>query len=211
MSIGSKVRAAFGPYEPLVSNLWRSMFVDIGQWTEVIAGWSPAPRRVLEVGCGEGYSATKLALAFPGVTIDAIDISGNIGRLYDGPVGAAKFRLVYVEEIAAESPAAYDLIILSDVLHHVPSAQRRSLLGAIRTSLAPGGYLAVKDWDRAPAKPIHWAVYGSDRFLTCDRVQYLKRGEAREMLCEVFGDDAIVAEASIRPWTNNYAFHIIRN
>ncbi|MGK2911966.1 MAG: class I SAM-dependent methyltransferase [Sphingobium sp.] len=187
------------------------MFVDVAHWTGVVAGWCPKPRRILEVGCGEGYSTARLVEAFPGIPLNAIDIAANIGRLYDGPVGAATFRIAYVEEIAAESPATYDLVVLSDVLHHVPSAQRESLLRAIHAVLEPGGMLAIKDWHRAAAKPIHWAVYGSDRYLTGDRVQYLKREEAREMLSDVFGDDGIVAETSIRPWTNNFAFHIVRN
>lgn len=210
MSIGARVRAAFGPYEPLVADAWRAMFVDVDHWTSVIAGWSPAPRRILEVGCGEGYSTARLVKTFPGIPIDAIDIADNIGRLYDGPAEAVNFRIAFAEEIAAENPGAYDLVVLCDVLHHVPQAQRRSLLDAIRTALVPGGALTVKDWHRAPAKPIHWAVHGTDRYLTGDRVQYLTREEARLMLSEVFGDKAVVAETSIRPWTNNYAFHIVR-
>lgn len=210
MSIGSRVRAAFGPYEPVVSDIWRAMFVDVSDWTRVVTSWSPTPRRILEVGCGEGYSTARLVEAYPGIPLDAIDIAGNIGRLYDGPAGAANFRIAYVEDIAIEAPAAYDLVVLSDVLHHVPAAQRRSLLEAIRAVLAPGGSLAFKDWHRAPIKPIHWAVYASDRYLTGDRVAYLRREEARALLADVFGIDNITAEASIRPWNNNYAFHVRR-
>jgi 2-polyprenyl-6-hydroxyphenyl methylase/3-demethylubiquinone-9 3-methyltransferase len=210
MSVGARVRAAFGPYEPLVSNLWRAMFVDVAHWTNIVVGWHPKPRRILEVGCGEGYSTARLARAFPGIPIEAIDIAGHVGRLYDGPLGAVRFHIAHVEEIAASSPAAFDLIVLSDVLHHVPPHQRRTLLEAIHAVLAPGGTLAFKDWHRAPGQPIHWAVFTSDRYLTGDQVHYLKREEARTMLGGIFGRDNIVAEASVRPWKNNYAFHIVR-
>jgi len=208
VSLGAKVRAAFGRHEPLVSELWRGMFVDVAHWTSIVLRWAPGPGRILEVGCGEGYSTARLVEAYPEVPLDAIDIAGNIGRLYDGAAGAANFRIAFAEEIAAESPAAYDLIVLSDVLHHVPPGQRTSLLQAIRTLLAPGGTLAMKDWNRAPAQPIHWAVHGSDRFLTGDRVQYMTRAEARQLVESVFGGESIRAETSVRPWTNNYAFRI---
>lgn len=211
MPIGAKVRAAFGPYEPLISNLWRAMFVDVAEWTRLVARWTPAPARILEVGCGEGYSTGQLVKAFAGVPLDAIDIAENIGRLYDGPTEAVSFRIAFAEQLAAETPGAYDLVVLSDVLHHVPPAQRLSLLAAIRTLLAPGGVLALKDWHRTPARPIHWAVHGSDRFLTGDRVSYLKPAEARALVEEAFGPECITAEATVAPWTNNYAFRIIRH
>lgn len=211
MAIGARVRAAFGRYEPQISNLWRSMFVDVAHWTGVMATWTPTPARILEVGCGEGYSTARLAATFPNVPIDAIDIAQNIGRLYDGPPQAVHFRIAYAEDVAAEAPGAYDLIVLSDVLHHVPEPLRRSLLQAVRTLLAPGGTLAFKDWHRAPARPIHWAVYGSDRFLTGDRVSYLRCDEARSLLEGIFGQGSIRSETAIRPWTNNYAFQIVTN
>lgn len=210
MSIGARVRAAFGPYEPLVSDLWRAMFVDVGQWTAVVSDWCPSPGRILEVGCGEGYSTARLVETFPGVAIDAIDIADNIGRLYDGPKSAANFRLTYVEDIVSQSLDAYDLVVLSDVLHHVPPQKRESLLRSIHSVLKKGGTFAVKDWHRNPFKPIHWITYGSDRFLTGDRVSYLKRGEARQLVENIFGEGSIAAETSIRPWNNNYAFRVVR-
>lgn len=208
MPLGARVRALFGPWEPLVSDLWRSMFVDVAAWTGVIREWQPEPKRILEVGCGEGYSTAQLASSFPGVTIDAIDIAENIGRLYDGPEDAARFRIAYAEDLACEAPGSFDLIVLSDVLHHVPKAGRRSLLSAVRNLLATDGVLAFKDWHREITSPVHWAVHGSDRWLTGDRVHYLQRQEARMLVQEIFGQDAIKRETWIRPWRNNYAFCI---
>lgn len=209
MAVGAKVRAMFGPYEPVISTLWRSMFVDVDAWTRTIARWSPRPSRILEVGCGEGYSTARLAEMFPGVLIEAIDIADNLGRLYDGPPDAAIFRKVSAEKIAAETPCAYDLVVLSDVLHHVPNDQRLSLLDALRKLLSPGGTLALKDWHRSAIMPIHWAAHFSDRWLTGDRVQYLRRDEARALVASVFGPDAVSEEETIRPWKNNYAFRIV--
>jgi len=211
MPLGAWVRGLFGPFEPQVANAWRALFVDLDQWTSVIRNWSPAPRRILEVGCGEGYSTARLAETFPGIPIDAIDIAGHIGRLYDGPPGAVTFRIAFVQEVAAERPGGYDLVVLTDVLHHVPQAERAGLLDAIHAVLAPGGVLAFKDWERAPFSPVHYLVHGADRWLTGDRVAYLRPDEARALVAGSFGPGAITAETTIRPWSHNYAFRILRD
>ena len=139
MAIGPLVRRAFGRHERRVAELWRALFVDIDAWVRVCHGWAPDAKRILELGCGEGYGTERLVALWPVAQIDAIDIAANIGRLYAGPPGRAHFRRAFAEDLAAEAPASYDLIILADVLHHVPGAARVSLLEAVRSLLAPGG------------------------------------------------------------------------
>lgn len=205
MSIGSRVRALFGKHEPLVANLWRSIFLDLDDWTAKVRSWHPQPRRVLEVGCGEGYSTERLANAFPDAQIVAIDIMPQVGRLYHGPEGRVEFRMQTAEDLAEREPGSFDLVIMCDVIHHVPEEIRSSVLGAVRTLLAPGGRFAVKDWARSLA-PIHWLCFGSDRWLTGDRVRFLKPDEARSLLSDVFGRDSVRTSAWVKPWRNNYAF-----
>ena len=45
------------------------------------------PRRILEVGCGEGAVSERLAALYPNAEITAIDITPNVGRLYAGRLG----------------------------------------------------------------------------------------------------------------------------
>lgn len=210
MALGARVRAAFGPFEPLVSRAWRAMFIDLDAWFRLVASWVPAPARILEVGCGEGYSTAMLVRTYPGVPLDAIDIADSIGRLYDGPPGAATFRKTYVQTIAAERPGAYSLAILSDVIHHVPPAERAPLLAALRETLAPGGHMIFKDFARTPT-PIFAAAYASDRWLTGDRVAFLSVDEAARLIESVFGPGSIVARGTVRPWRNNAAFLVARD
>lgn len=184
------------------------MFLDLADWTATVRKWQPQPRRLLELGCGEGYSTELLVAAFPDATIEAIDIADNIGRLYGGPPERVRFRRISAEELADEAPASFDLVILSDVLHHVPGEARSSLLGAVRRLLSAGGVLAFKDWHR-DYSPIYWAGWGSDTILTGDKVAYLTRTEARELLMQAFGKNSIADEATIAPWSNNYAFKIV--
>src|SRR5215210_988443 len=132
MSVGSRVRAMFGRHEPLIANLWRSMFLDLNDWTAKVQSWHPNPRRVLEVGCGEGYSTERLAKAFPEAEIIAIDIMPEVGRLYQGPDGRVEFRVQTAESLADAEPGSFDLVIMCDVIHHIPEDVRASVLGAVR-------------------------------------------------------------------------------
>jgi trans-aconitate methyltransferase len=41
----------------------------------MVQHWCPHPKRILEVGCGEGSMTERLVVAFPGATLTPIDIT----------------------------------------------------------------------------------------------------------------------------------------
>jgi 2-polyprenyl-3-methyl-5-hydroxy-6-metoxy-1,4-benzoquinol methylase len=194
----------FGPYERWVTEAYRAFYVDIASFAEQIRRWTPVAKRVLEVGCGEGAVTERLRAAYPDAEITGIDITPRVGRLYRGSLDGVRFVQCSVQEIAKTEPGLYDLVVLSDVLHHVPIPVRKDLLNAIRTTLAPGGALVFKEWERN-FTPVHWLCHASDRWLTGDHVSYMTRVEMREQLARSFGGAALVAEARIAPWRNNIA------
>jgi len=204
MRIGSFVRRMFGPYERHVAEAYRSLYIDISSFVRVTHEWAPRANKILEVGCGEGAVTERLVMAYPESTVTAIDVTPRVGRLYRGPRGRVQFTRCEVQAIARSEPGQYDLVILSDVLHHVPVALRQKLLDAVRTSMAPGGTFVFKEWERR-FSAIHCLAYASDRWLTGDRVRYLTRKEMRECLAATFGEDALVAETRVGPWRNNIA------
>ena len=166
--------------------------------------WQPSAAKILEVGCGEGAVTERLRTTYPGAKITAIDITPRIGRLYRGSLRDVEFIQSDMKEIAKKQPGHYDLVVLSDVLHHVPVEYRQELLNSIRTVLAAKGTFIFKDWQRNYA-PIHWLCYASDRWLTGDRISYMTRDEMRQHLAISFGAASLVAEARVGPWWNNIA------
>jgi 2-polyprenyl-3-methyl-5-hydroxy-6-metoxy-1,4-benzoquinol methylase len=204
MPIGPFVRRLFGPYERQVTDAYRRMFVDLDDWTARIGSWMPHAERILEVGCGEGAMTERLAKRYPHAEITAIDITPRLGRLYSGDRRRVTFQQATIEEIATERPGAFDLIVLSDVIHHVPPSLRTSLLQGIRGALTPGGTFIFKEWIRT-GTPIHWLCEASDRFLTGDTVSYLDAAEVRALLDGVFGSTAVRETRLVRPWKNNVA------
>jgi 2-polyprenyl-6-hydroxyphenyl methylase/3-demethylubiquinone-9 3-methyltransferase len=204
MSIGSKVRRMFGRHERLVSELWRAAFINLDQFVKQLCEWVPNPGTILEIGCGEGAGTERLASSYPNASILAIDIAPNLGRLYSGPRDRVAFRQIAVTELANAQGGEFDLIVMCDVLHHIPPEMRSDIIAAARTLLAPGGSFVFKDWART-ATPIHWIAYAADRWLTGDRIGYATPAEAESLFAATFGESAIREQATIRPWRNNFA------
>jgi SAM-dependent methyltransferase len=201
---GPLIRKMFGPFEPLISATYRSIYLDLDAFIGLIQRWQPTASKILEVGCGEGAVTERLRAAYPGAKITAIDITPRIGRLYRGSLRDVEFIQSDVNEIAKNQPGHYDLVVLSDVLHHVPAEFRQELLNSIRAVIAARGTFIFKDWQRNHA-PIHWLCYASDRWLTGDPINYMTRDEMRKHLAISFDAASLVAEARVGPWWNNIA------
>jgi len=169
-----------------------------------MGNWIPQAERILEVGCGEGAMTERITRRYPNASITAIDITSRVGRLYRGDPSNVTFSQEYVEQVACRKPAYFDLIVVVDILHHVPVGDRSSLLAAINQAMAPNGSLIVKDWIIS-STPIHWLCNSSERYLTGDDVAYLTIGSINTLLTDAFGRDTVRKTEFVRPWKNNWA------
>lgn len=206
MSIGFFVRKMLGPFERPVSELYRSIFIDLNALVSQINYWVTASN-ILELGCGEGAVTERLAKAYPNAQITGIDITSRVGRMFQGDLSRVKFKQQPIKDMVIENSQSFDLLIISDVMHHVPWELHRELLTDAKQSLKSGGYLVIKDWERNRT-PIHLLCYLLDRYITGDRVRYKTADEFRELIGDVFGENVIKSEKRIRPWSNNIAFLI---
>lgn len=204
MGVGPWVRHRLGPLEMPISKVYRGAFFDLAAFADQIAAWI-SPRRILDIGCGEGVAAGYLAEVFPGTEIVGIDITDKVGRLFDGDRSRVRFEHRTIQDFAREHPAAFDLVLFVDVLHHAPWEIHRELLRSAASCLEPDGRLIVKDWE-STSTPIHALAWFFDRFLTGDRIRNLTRPEMRQTLADALGEGTIRAEAKVRPWNNNMVF-----
>jgi 2-polyprenyl-6-hydroxyphenyl methylase/3-demethylubiquinone-9 3-methyltransferase len=206
MAIGPFIRQMLGPLERPVSEVYRGTFVDITAFVEQIKHWVPASK-ILEVGCGEGAVTERLVKAYPNASITGIDISPRVGRMFQGDRSRVTFRQQTIKDFVAENPSSFDLLLISDVMHHAPWEIHEELLTEAKNALKPGGHLVLKDWERS-ATPIHLLCYLLDRYITGDRVQYKTAHEFRNLIQDIYGANSIKDETQIRPWSNNIAFLI---
>ena len=107
---------------------------------------SAPPARVLDVGCGLGWSCVALARAYPTVLVDGIDLdepSIAEARQIARAAGLAD-RVSFHARDAADLPGGtYDVAFVFEALHDLPHPVQT--LSAIRAALAPGGCVVVMD------------------------------------------------------------------
>ena len=201
MSIGRAVRSRLGRFEAPVSDFYRSRFIDLDSCARFLAATVEA-ESILEVGCGDGQMAEKLVDRFPTATYSGIDVAPDVGRLYRGDPARASFMSIDSRAFRASTSVRYDLVLLVDVLHHVPGPGRSDLLDDVRDLTVPGGHYVLKDWVRSHSVA-HLAAWMSDRLLTGDRVQYFEHEELCELVPKQFPADPVVLKTEIRPRRNN--------
>lgn len=106
--------------------------------------------KLLDVGCGAGLLSE--AMAREGAQVTALDLAPeliDVARLHLLESGLkVDYRLVSVEELAAQVLGSFDAITCMEMLEHVPDPG--SVLRACASLLRPGGRLFVSTLNRTP-------------------------------------------------------------
>lgn len=121
-------------------------------FAELVERELPPSARVLEVGCGDGALATRLAAA--GHDVTAIDPAAPPG---------GSFRRLRLEDVdPAEGP--FDAVIAELSLHHV--ADLEAATDRMAALLRPGGLVLVDElaWERLDEPTLEW-LHGQRRAL----------------------------------------------
>lgn len=103
--------------------------------------------RVLDLGCGTGNLSFLLARTCPGARFLGVDPSPKMIALFDRRF-AGSDRLSSARGDALAIPAedaAFDLVVTSLALHHVPGEERGRAAAEIRRVLRKGGSLLYAD------------------------------------------------------------------
>ncbi|MFT3666231.1 bifunctional 2-polyprenyl-6-hydroxyphenol methylase/3-demethylubiquinol 3-O-methyltransferase UbiG [Piscinibacter sp.] len=133
---------------------------------EWIAGFVPlAGKRVLDVGCGGGILADSMARK--GADVLGIDLAAKplkVAQLHAMEAGttSVSYREVAAEALAAESPAAFDVVTCMEMLEHVPDPS--SVVRACATLAKPGGWVFFSTINRNP-KSFLFAIVGAEHVL----------------------------------------------
>lgn len=135
----------------------------------------PRGAQVLEVGCGDGKVGRALARAGAGGYV-GLDVSAAMlarARRYtaaeaaNSPPGPMTFLHADLMDPAWPSAVpdrSFDWVLAFGVFHHLPGAARRGqVFGTLAARLAPGGTLAMANWqfarsERLVRRQVAWAA-----------------------------------------------------
>lgn len=141
-----------------------------------------AGKKILDVGCGGGILSE--GLAFRGADVTGIDMGQaplNVARAHAQTQNLAiDYRQIPVEALAAEMPAAFDIITCMEMLEHVPDPA--SVVKACAALVKPGGHVFFSTLNRNP-KAYLLAIFGAEYVLnmvprgTHDYLKFIKPSE----------------------------------
>jgi ubiquinone/menaquinone biosynthesis C-methylase UbiE len=115
---------------------------------EAVRGWPTPPKRVLDIAAGHGLFGISLAQALPGAQITALDWQAVLQVAQENAEAAGvadRYRTVPGSAFEVDWGGNYDLVLLTNFLHHFDQETCVGLLERARKSLGEGGrVLAVE-------------------------------------------------------------------
>ncbi|MEW6132935.1 MAG: bifunctional 2-polyprenyl-6-hydroxyphenol methylase/3-demethylubiquinol 3-O-methyltransferase UbiG [Pseudomonadota bacterium] len=169
-----------------------------------------AGKKVIDVGCGGGILSESMA--DQGATVTGIDLSEKalkVARLHLLESGRrVDYRHIAAEDMAAESPAAFDVVTCMEMLEHVPSPA--SIVQACAQLAKPGGWVFFSTLNRN-LKSYAFAVLGAEYLLkmlprgTHDYARFIKPAELAAFARGAGLEVADLVGMTYSPLTRTYA------
>ena len=123
-------------------NAWRTMLAEAIDLKD--------GERLLDVGCGTGSLAVRLASIRSGADVHGIDPDPDVlsrARLKAAKAGVrVEFHEGFLDESFLAGRDQYDVIVSSLVFHQVPLEGKRELLSGMRRALKRGGRICIGDY-----------------------------------------------------------------
>ena len=188
--------AEIAKFEALAARWWdpNSEFKPLHEINPLRANWidgfsSVKGKSLLDVGCGGGLLTE--AMAWRGASVKGIDMGEaplSVARLHQLESGLdIDYEKTTAEQLAAQSPGAFDVVTCLEMLEHVPNPA--SVIRACAKLCKPGGHLYFSTINRNP-KAFALSIVGAEYILgllpkgTHEYGKFIRPAELAEWLRE---------------------------
>lgn len=186
MADGTIGRIVASYADPVTRLYSRIRFTILRQpFLEEIGQYLPQEGRVLDFGCGFGLFSLYFASQAKRRQITGIDL--NPARIERARASAAKLGLenarYEVGDVLQWQPAEpFDAIYMLDVIHHLPAAMVPEFLAKLRSFLAPGGVLVIKEVADRPLFKMLFTLALDRLMVGMEPIRYWPPDELRALL-----------------------------
>lgn len=133
---------------------------------DVVLQSQPNARRVLDIAAGHGLFGITLAQAIPQMEVVAVDWQSVLQVANENASRAGlddRYHTLPGSAFDVEFGVGYDVVLVTNFLHHFDVQSNEMLLKKVRKALAPGGLVAVLEFvpneDRvSPPEPSQFAL-----------------------------------------------------
>jgi hypothetical protein len=167
MTPGQFARRVLGRNFHIAGEAYRRIFVDMSKVVAFVSEHTPPGAKILDVGGGDGYAANLLLSLRSDVQLTLIDVAPIVGSVIS-PANASRTTLRPATPIDRVD-GRFDLITLTDVIHHVPLAERAAFFHSLSETAARTGCrkIVIKDIEPGNLRAL-LALWG-DLYVTGDR------------------------------------------
>lgn len=104
--------------------------------------------KVLDYGCGVGLLSSFLKKHLPNATFHGYDPSSESVRVANQELGPSGFFASDIEQLQRD----YQLVVISNVMHHVPPPDRQDTIAKVTQRMAVSGKLVI--FEHNPMNPL---------------------------------------------------------
>lgn len=164
---GQIARRILGRHFKPVGDVYRRVFVNLDKIVEFFDHELPIGANVLDIGGGDGALVDRLLIRRPDLNVSMCDLAPVIGSFLSDEHRA---RVALFPATAfTDMVGSYDIVTISDVIHHVPVAQRDAFFKALAESCRRWGCQKIILKDIEPRGFRAMLSLGSDWYVTGDK------------------------------------------
>jgi len=166
-SPGQIARRLLGPAFKPVGDIYRRLFVNLERIVDELERELPKGANILDIGGGDGALIDRLLDRRPDIAVTMCDIAPTVGAFLSDAHRDQVTQLPATD--FADVEGRFDVVMITDVMHHVPVGEREGFFAALAASCERWGARRLFFKDVEPGHVRSTMSLLADWYITGDR------------------------------------------